>query len=253
MYVEHPNQAHRRHRESSHPPLTMNLYVGTSGFSYKGWKGPFYPEKLSNKEMLKYYGSQLPAVEINNTFYRMPKREVFESWAAQVPEGFRFSVKASRRITHFKRLNDTDEVLDYLLAGAGALGERLGVLLFQLPPNFKVDLERLKRFLGTLPRDVRAAFEFRHQGWRDESVHAALRDHGAALVIADTDDEDAEIVSTAAWGYLRLRKTDYDDLQTAAWAAKVTEQAWEDAFVFFKHEDAGVGPLMAKKFLEAAD
>ena len=230
----------------------MNLFVGTSGFSYKGWKGPFYPEKLASKDMLSYYGGQLPAVEINNTFYRIPKREVFENWAAQVPESFRFSVKASRRITHFKRLNDTDEVLDYLLSGAAVLGDRLGVLLFQLPPNFKVDLERLKTFLDTVPRDVRAAFEFRHDSWRDEAVHDALRDHGAALVIADTDDEDAEIVSTASWGYLRLRKTDYTDQQTTAWAKKVAAAEWDDAFVFFKHEDAGVGPLMAKKFLEAA-
>ncbi len=229
----------------------MSLYVGTSGFSYKGWKGPFYPEKLPNKDMLHYYGTELPAVEINNTFYRMPKREVFENWAAQVPPGFRFSIKASRRITHFKRLNDTDEVLDYLLAGAAVLGDRLGVLLFQLPPNFKADLERLKTFLGTLPRDVRSAFEFRHDSWRDDAVHEALREHGAALVTADTDDEDADIVSTAPWGYLRLRKTDYTDRQAAAWATKVTGQDWEDAFVFFKHEDAGVGPLMAKKFLAA--
>ncbi len=230
----------------------MNLYVGTSGFSYKGWKGAFYPEKLPDKQMLQYYGTQLPAVEINNTFYRMPRREVFENWAAQVPAGFRFSVKASRRITHFKRLEDTDEVLDYLLAGAGALGDRLGVLLFQLPPNFKADIERLKSFLGTLPRDLRCAFEFRHPSWHDGTVHDALSDHGAALVIADTDDEDAEIVVTAPWGYLRLRKTDYSEEQTGAWAERLTAQEWTDAFVFFKHEDAGVGPLMAKRFLAAA-
>ena len=230
----------------------MNLYVGTSGFSYKGWKGPFYPEKLADNEMLGYYGTQLPAVEINNTFYRMPKAEVFEGWAAKVPESFRFSIKASRRITHFKRLKDTGEILDYLLTGAGALGERLGVLLFQLPPNFRADLERLKGFVGTLPRDVHCAFEFRHDSWRDDAVHDVLRDHGVALVAADTDDEDAEIVATAPWGYLRLRKTDYSDEQTAAWAARVGEQEWDDAFVFFKHEDAGVGPLMAKKFLDSA-
>lgn len=230
----------------------MNLYVGTSGFSYKGWKGHFYPEKLADKEMLSYYGSQLPAVEINNTFYRMPKAEVFEGWAAKVPESFRFSIKASRRITHFKRLKDTGEILEYLLTGAGTLGDRLGVLLFQLPPSFRADLERLKGFVGTLPRDARCAFEFRHESWRDDAVHDVLRDHGAALVTADTDDEDAEIVPTAPWGYLRLRKSDYTDEQAAAWAARVTEQDWDDVFVFFKHEDAGVGPMMAKKFLEAA-
>jgi uncharacterized protein YecE (DUF72 family) len=182
----------------------------------------------------------------------MPKREVFENWAAQVPDTFRFSVKASRRITHFKRLVDCDEILDFLLAGAGALGERLGVLLFQLPPQFKADLERLEAFLGTLPRDVRCAFEFRNRSWMEDDVFDALREHGVALVVADTDKEDAEIVSTAPWGYLRLRKTDYTDAQTAAWAERVTAQEWDDAFVFFKHEDAGIGPLMAKRFLEAA-
>jgi uncharacterized protein YecE (DUF72 family) len=230
----------------------MKLYVGTSGFSYKGWKGAFYPEDLPDRKMLAYYGSELPAVEINNTFYRMPKREVFENWAAKVPEDFRFAVKASRRITHFKRLADSDEILDYLLTGAGALGDNLGVLLFQLPPNFKADVERLKTFLGTLPQDVRCAFEFRNASWNDDAVHDALRDHGVALVTADTDKEDAEIVATAPFGYLRLRKTDYSDEQTAAWAEHVSAQHWDDAFVFFKHEDAGVGPLMAKKFLAMA-
>jgi uncharacterized protein YecE (DUF72 family) len=246
---EEPDPISPRRTETGCKPMT--LYVGTSGFSYKQWKGPFYPEKLPAKAMLEYYGTQLPAVEINNTFYRMPKQEVFENWAAQVPETFRFAVKASRRITHFKRLNDTDEVLDYLLTGAAVLGDRLGVLLFQLPPHFKVDVERLKAFLASLPRDVRAAFEFRHDSWRDEEVLDALRDHGAALVIADTDDEDADIISTTSWGYLRLRKSDYTDKQVAAWTKKVEAQAWDDAFVFFKHEDAGIGPLMAKRFLAA--
>jgi uncharacterized protein YecE (DUF72 family) len=227
----------------------MNLYAGTSGFSYKAWKGPFYPEELAAKDMLGYYGSQLPAVEINNTFYQLPKAGVLEGWAAQVPEDFRFAIKASRRITHFKRLKDSGEVLDYMLSAIAVLGERLGVVLYQLPPNFRADLERLKAFLGALPRDVRAAFEFRHASWSDDAVHAALRDHGAALVSADTDEADAEIVATASWGYLRLRKSDYDDAQTAAWADKVASQAWQDAYVFFKHEDAGIGPQMAKKFL----
>ena len=230
----------------------MNFSVGTSGFSYKEWKGPFYPEKLPNKDMLAYYSSELPAVEINNTFYRLPKREVIENWAAQVPEGFRFSIKASRRITHFRRLKDTGEVLDYLIDATSVLGDRLGVILFQLPPNFKKDIDRLGAFLETLPEDVRAAFEFRNDSWFDDEVYDALRAHGAALVTADTNEKDADIVSTAPFGYLRLRKDGYSDKQIAAWAKKVAEQKWDEAFVFFKHEDAGGGPKMAKKFLQAA-
>jgi len=229
----------------------MNFNVGTSGFSYKEWKGPFYPEKLANKDMLGFYGEQLPAVEINNTFYRLPKKEVVAAWAEQVPDTFRFSIKASRRITHFKRLKETDEVLEYLLSTVGALGDRLGVVLFQLPPNFKKDMDRLGPFLELLPDDLNAAFEFRNASWFDDEVHDALRAHGAALVVADTSEKDAEIVSTAPFGYLRLRKDTYSDKKIAAWAKKVAEQEWNDAFVFFKHEDAGGGPKMAKKFLEA--
>ena len=230
----------------------MTLSVGTSGFSYKEWKGPFYPEKLPNKDMLAYYSSELPAVEINNTFYRLPKQEVIKNWAAQVPAGFRFSIKASRRITHFRRLKDTGEVLDYLIETTRVLGDRLGVILFQLPPNFKKDIERLGAFLETLPADVRAAFEFRHDTWFDDEVYDALRAHGAALVTADTNEKNADIVSTAPFGYLRLRKDGYSDKKIVAWAKKVAGQEWDDAFVFFKHEDAGGGPKMAKKFLRAA-
>ena len=230
----------------------MNLNVGTSGFSYKEWKGPFYPENLPAKDMLRFYGEHLPAVEINNTFYRLPKREVIANWAEQVPDTFRFSIKASRRITHFKRLKETDEVLEYMLSAVGVLGDRLGVVLFQLPPNFKKDMDRLGPFLEMIPEDVRAAFEFRNASWFDDEVHEALRAHGAALVVADTNEEDAAIVSTAPFGYLRLRKDTYTDRNIAAWAKKVTEQEWDNAFVFFKHEDAGGGPNMAKKFLEVA-
>ena len=230
----------------------MTLNVGTSGFSYKEWKGPFYPEKLPNKDMLAFYSERLPAVEINNTFYRLPRKEVIEGWAAQVPDTFRFSIKASRRITHFKRLKDTGEVLDYMLENTRLLGDRLGVVLFQLPPNFKKDSDRLGAFLDTLPDDVRAAFEFRHDSWFDDEVYDALRARDAALVTADTNDKDAEIVSTAPFGYLRLRKDGYSGKKIGAWAKKIAAQKWDDAFVFFKHEDAGGGPKMAKKLLQAA-
>lgn len=227
----------------------MNLFVGTSGFSYKEWKGPFYPEKIPAKQMLQYYGEHLPAVEINNTFYQMPKEDVLLGWSAKVPDRFRFSIKASRRITHFRRLNGTEEVVDHLLTTIAVLGDRLGVVLFQLPPNFKKDLERLEAFLASLPTDIRVAFEFRNPSWFEDDVLDALRNHGAALVTADTDDSDGEIIPTASWGYLRLRGSGYSDAEVAAWAKKVATQDWEEAFVFFKHEGAGVGPNLAKRFL----
>lgn len=232
----------------------MELHVGTSGYSYKEWKGSFYPEDLAAADMLRYYGERLGSVEINNTFYRMPKTSVLQSWAEQVGEAFRFSIKASQKITHRKRLKDADDETDYLVKTLRALGPRLGVLLFQLPPYLKKDVERLRTFLELLPEDLPAAFEFRHDSWRDEEVHEALRDHGAALCCADTDeDEDDEpIVSTAPFGYLRLRRPGYDAFDLARWAAAVRAQPWERAFVFFKHEDEGAGPRMAMEFLEAA-
>ncbi len=231
----------------------MRIQAGTSGFSYKSWKGTFYPEKLPAGEMLRYYGEQLPAVEINNTFYRIPRREVLERWAVQVPEDFRFSVKASRRITHFKRLKDAGEVTGYFLSAAAALGPRLGVLLFQLPPNFRLDLPRLDDFLSLLPEGTPAAFEFRHPSWADEPVYERLKARGLAWCHSDTDEAPAAVpVRTAPWGYLRLRRSDYSDEDLQAWAGRVQETGWERAFVFFKHEEAGAGPRMARRFLELA-
>ena len=232
----------------------MRLHVGTSGYSYKEWKGPFYPEDLSAKDMLSFYGTRLNAVEINNTFYRMPRESLLEGWASQVPESFRFSVKASQKITHRKRLKDAGEETEYLVRTLRALGDRLGVLLFQLPPNLKKDLERLTGFLGSLPPELPVAFEFRHDSWKDDDVVEALRAHGAALCCADTEDdaEDEPVVATASHGYLRLRRPDYSDDDLARWAQKVREQPWDRAFVFFKHEDAGAGPRMAHRFMEKA-
>ena len=230
----------------------MDLYVGTSGFSYPKWKGHFYPEKLKNAEMLTYYGSQLPAVEINNTFYRLPKKEAMQAWAEQVPEHFRFSVKASRRITHFKRLKEAEEPLGFMLDSAAELKDRLGVVLFQLPPNFRRDDERLAAFLGALPKGTPTAFEFRHDSWLDDEVYALLREHNAALVVADTDDKPATLTPTADFGYLRLRGTEYDQKALKQWVKEVQATDWRHAFVFFKHEDEGAGPRMAREFLELA-
>jgi len=231
----------------------MSLYVGTSGYAYKEWKGPFYPKDLPDAELLRYYAERFRTVEINNTFYRMPKTSVIEAWAAEVPPGFRFVLKASQRITHFKRLKDAGDVVGYLLKAAGALGEHVGPLLFQLPPNMKKDVPRLADFLALLPPGTRAALEFRHPSWFDDEVFGVMRGHQAALCIAEAEDDlEVPFVSTADWGYLRLRLADYDDAELKAWAERVGSQGWRDAFVFFKHEDAGKGPLLANRFRELA-
>ena len=232
----------------------MKLHVGTSGYSYKEWKGNFYPEDLPAKEMLSYYSRRLPAVEINNTFYRLPQATMIENWKEQVPDEFRFSIKATQRITHIKRLNNVVEETKYLLDTSGLLGERLGVVLFQLPPNMKKDSGRFTSFLELLPSDARAAFEFRHESWFDDETFDLLREKDRALVVSDTDDKPlSEIISTAGWGYLRLRRTAYDENDLADWMKRVEDQKWKDAFVFFKHEDEGVGPKLAAQFLKLSE
>jgi uncharacterized protein YecE (DUF72 family) len=228
----------------------MNLLVGTSGYSYKEWKGNFYPEGLPAKEMLSYYSRRLPAVEINNTFYRLPQPGMVENWKEQVPESFRFSIKATQRITHIKRLKNCAEETKYLMETAALLGDRLGVVLFQLPPNSKKDTDRLREFLNCLPPDTRNAFEFRHESWLDDETFDLLRGKNSALVVSDTDEKPlASITATADWGYLRLRRTAYSDDDLKSWMQRVRSQKWKDAFVFFKHEDEGVGPKLAAQFL----
>ena len=229
----------------------MNLYVGTSGYSYKEWKGTFYPEDLPEKQMLHFYGERFRTVEINNTFYRMPKESVLEAWAAEVAADFKFVLKASQRITHMQRLKDAGDSVSYLLKVAAVLKERLGPLLFQLPPYLKKDVPRLSEFLALLPAQPRAAFEFRHQSWFEQEVFELLRDHQAVLCIAEAENDlDIPFVSTGDWGYLRLRRPDYGDMEMKDWIKRVREQNWRDAFIFFKHEEAGKGPAMAKRFLE---
>lgn len=239
-----------RRRGGEDAEVAMKCWVGTSGFSYKEWKGSFYPEDLSNDGMLAYYGERLNAVEINNTFYRMPKRATLADWAGRVPDDFSFVLKASRKITHFKRLKDTQAELGYLVDVSSELGARLGPILFQLPPNLKIDVERLRDFVSLFPAGLRAAFEFRHDSWFADETYAVLGDAGVALVTADTGtDEPAEVVATAPYGYLRLRREGYEPGDVARWARVVADQEWEDAFVFFKHEDAGAGPALAERFV----
>jgi uncharacterized protein YecE (DUF72 family) len=231
----------------------MNLYVGTSGYSYKEWKGTFYPDDLPDNQMLHFYGERFRSVEINNTYYRMPKASVLEAWATQVPADFKFVLKASQQITHKQRLKDAGDSVSYLLEVAGALKERLGPLLFQLPPFLRKDAPRLRDFLALLPPDRRAAFEFRHQSWFDDEVFSLLRDHRAALCIAEAENDlEIPFVSTADWGYLRLRRPDYGDAELKKWGERVRQQNWKDAFIFFKHEEEGKGPQMAKRFVELA-
>ncbi len=231
----------------------MRLLVGTSGFAYKEWKGPFYPPDLADREMLAYYAARLSTVEINNTFYRMPRAEMLRSWGQQVPAGFAFALKASRRITHQQRLAGSEEALSYLLGAAAVLGDALGPILFQLPPFLKKDAARLTAFLELLPAGLRAAFEFRHASWFDDEIVAALRERGCAFVVADVEDgPDPEIVPTARFGYLRLRRPGYADEELERWAARIAAQGWDEAFVYFKHEDDGAGPKLATALNEAA-
>lgn len=229
----------------------MKLYAGTSGFSYKEWKGPFYPEKLPAPDMLAYYSRRLPIVEVNNTFYRMPTAAQLAEWRSQVPETFRFAVKAPRRITHVKRLADCAEDVRYFLNALQALEPLLGSVLFQLPPFQRVDVPRLAAFAAELPEGLRAAFEFRHASWlAEERVAALLAERNFALVASETDDSGpVRVPWTARWAYLRLRKTDYTDAELVAWLERLADPRLDEAQVFFKHEDEAKGPLMAEAFL----
>jgi len=230
----------------------MRTIVGTSGYSYKEWKGIFYPETLPAAKMLSFYASHFGAVEINNTFYRMPEAKTLEKWRGEVPEDFTFVLKAPQRITHQKKLAGVEEDVQHFLEVASTLGPQLGPLLFQLPPYQKKDVEKLRAFLALIPRAVRTALEVRHDSWLDEEVYALLREHDVALCLSDTDevsDPDALIVPTAGWGYLRLRRTEYTDGDLAAWKGRIAAQAWSDAFLFFKHEDEAKGPAFARRYL----
>jgi uncharacterized protein YecE (DUF72 family) len=230
----------------------MDLLTGTSGFAYKEWKGAFYPLDVKNDGMLAYYAGRLGTVEINNTFYRSPKESVVAGWADQVPDTFRFVLKAPQRITHFGRLVNVESELDYFLGVSNALGAKRGPTLFQLPPNMKADLDRLTAFTARLPRGWPAAFEFRHASWFDDATYALLRERHLALVAADTDDGDTPLEATTTWGYVRLRREAYTEDQLVAWRRRLAATGWERVYVFFKHEDAATGPLLAERFATIA-
>jgi uncharacterized protein YecE (DUF72 family) len=229
----------------------MRIRVGTSGYSYKEWKGTFYPEDLPAAKMLPYYGERFDSVEINNTFYRMPDAKMVAKWGEQVPEGFTFVLKAPQRITHQKKLAGASAEVAYLFEMGATLGSKLGPVLFQLPPYLKKNAALLHEFVAELPEQGKVAFEFRNASWFDEEVYAILRERDIALCAADTDevtDLDALLVPTASWGYMRLRRTEYAAGELEAWAKRVEGQAWSEAYVFFKHEDEGKGPRFAVQF-----
>jgi len=223
------------------------IHVGTSGYNYEAWRGSFYPEELPARRMLSYYAERFDTVEINYSFYRKPTPKILQGWAAQVPAPFRFALKAWQRITHQKRLRDCDDLLSGFVEVARELGPRLAPVLYQLPPNLKADVPLLRDFLNQIPRDLKSAFEFRHPSWFSDETFAALREAGAALCIAESDELVTPSVPTARYGYFRLRRLDYDEAALRKWASEL--RAYEEAFVYFKHEDEVRGPMFANQFL----
>jgi uncharacterized protein YecE (DUF72 family) len=228
----------------------MELLAGTSGYSYKEWLGHFYPEKLPASEMLHYYAERFSTVEINNTFYRMPAESMLAQWVQQVPPRFEFTLKAPRRITHEQRLRESDSNVAEFLRRAALLGTRLGALLFQLPPFLKKDLPRLRDFLALVPAGTCTAFEFRNDSWQDDEVYDTLRSAGAMLCVTDTDEGDTPFVVTADRGYVRLRRTHYDDKDLRPWAEQIAAKGLPKTYVYFMHEDEALGTRFATRLNE---
>ena len=226
------------------------MLAGTSGYSYKEWLGPFYPEKLPANEMLRYYAERLRTVEINNTFYRMPAESMLARWSEEVSEGFVFTLKAPRGITHVKRLAEVETSVAEFLRRAAALRDKLGVVLFQLPPFLRKDLPRLRDFLRLLPPGQDVAVEFRHASWWDDEVYATLREHATMLCVADTDEGGTPLISTSDHAYLRLRRSHYDDDELKAWVERLASQPLTRAYVYFKHEVEGLAARLARRFDE---
>ena len=227
----------------------MQCYVGTSGYSYKEWLGRFYPPKHPANAMLRYYAQHFNTVEINNTFYRMPGEGMLARWREEVPVAFSFTLKAPRRITHDKRLRDAGVEVAEFLRRASALGDKFGAAFFQLPPSMRKDVALLADFLGILPSDTRAAFEFRHRSWHDDDVYETLRARGAALCISDTDEGETPFAVTSPFGYFRLRRTEYEDSALESWITRIAKAGYHTAYVYFKHEDEARGPDFARRFL----
>jgi uncharacterized protein YecE (DUF72 family) len=228
----------------------MRTLVGTSGYNYPEWRGSFYPEKFSTAKMLAFYAERFPTVEINYTFYRLPTEKLLAGWAEGTPEHFCFTLKAPRRITHDAKLQRCEDLLQAFCRTSRTLGPKLGVLLFQLPPNFKKDVDVLRAFLELLPEGTRAAFEFRHASWLEGDVFDALRARNIALCVADSEKMSTPIEVTADYAYFRLRDEGYQDADITLWAKRISGlQGVSDAFVYFKHEEQGLGPEFARRLV----
>jgi len=227
--------------------MSAMIWIGTSGYNYPEWKGNFYPEDLSTAKMLPYYAERFPTVEINYTFYRMPTEKLVTGWAAQTPAPYKLTLKAPRRITHDSRLRGCGDLVRGFCGVAGSLGDKLGALLFQLPPNAKKDLAVFDAFLDELPPKAPAAFEFRHTSWLDEEVYARLAARGLALCVADSERLSTPVRTTADYAYFRLRDEGYTPPDIARWGQIIAEKTAQcrDVFVYFKHEEEGKGPEFA--------
>jgi uncharacterized protein YecE (DUF72 family) len=235
------------------PDSRSKVLAGASGYSFKEWCGTFYPEKMKADEMLPFYSARLPSVEINNTFYRMPRTTMLEEWVKITPATFRFAIKASRRITHMSRIkaDSSADPVAFLYKALESLGDKRGPVLFQLPPNLKKDLPRLEEFLKLLPADHRAAFEFRNESWFEDDVYAALKAVGASLCFSERqDDAPPPLVETAPWGYVRLRLEQYSDDDLEAWADRLKATGWKDVYAYFMHEPTA--PAYAQALMKHA-
>jgi uncharacterized protein YecE (DUF72 family) len=226
------------------------IWFGTSGFSYKEWKPMFYPSDVPEKQFLRYYASRLNSVEIDYTFYRIPNAKTIESWKSATPETFKFSLKASQQITHRERLKVPSDSLEYFLTIVRGLEDRLAMVLYQLPPFFKCDAQKLEAFLAVLPRGMRAAFEFRHDSWFNEDVYGLLRKYAAALCIHDADDHTTPLQLTAPFTYIRLRRSEYSDQVRREWQDRIRgwAESGTEVFAYIKHEDNPNAPLIAVEF-----
>jgi uncharacterized protein YecE (DUF72 family) len=231
--------------------MVQRIQVGTSGYNYPEWRGSFYPEKFSTDKMLPYYAERFPTVEINYTFYRMPTEALLAGWASVTPDAFTFTLKAPRRITHDAKLQRCEDTLQTFCRTARTLGPRLATLLFQLPPTMKKDADVLRSFLELLPDGLRTAFEFRHTSWFDAEVYTALRSRNAALCIADSEKLSTPVEMTADYAYFRLRDEGYQQADIERWAATIRSLAVGEAFVYFKHEERGLGPDFARRLIAA--
>jgi uncharacterized protein YecE (DUF72 family) len=229
----------------------MKLWVGTSGFQYAEWKGNFYPEDLPTSKMLPFYAGRFSTTEINYSFHRIPGAKTIESWKTATPEEFRFALKAPQKLTHWAKLRDCADTLEYFYGIVSKLGNKLGPILFQLPPSFKKDAAVFGSFLRELPL-VQAAFEFRHKSWFDDEIFGLLKARKLALCIADTDTMTTPPKVTTDYGYLRLRREDYQKVDIERWAKFVRQQQgqWREAFIYFKHEESGIGPKLARQMVE---